>query len=184
MTSQDPHSSQHRIHLVSDHAALVQQRLSQRTWRLVLAESCTGGMAAAKLTTVPGISACFCGSMVVYRPTSKQTWLDIDAELLRRYSAESAQVTAALAERVLRSTPEADIAAAITGHLGPDAPPEVDGICFVAIAVAEPAGRGSKIIDQRRLCLQSDDRAARQDEAAESLLAAVHAALGHDERSC
>lgn len=50
--------------------------------KVVFAESCTAGMAAALLGAVPGISDSFCGSFVVYRAKSKQDWLGLPEALL------------------------------------------------------------------------------------------------------
>ncbi len=128
--------------------------------RIVLAESCTCGMGAALLGQCPGISNWFCGSLVVYRPQSKQHWLQIGAEMLARFSAESAQVSLALAEQALSRTPEADFSIAVTGHLGPDAPVDKDGKIFLAAV-----GRGQHS-RQRLKTLQSSTRMERQVEAA------------------
>ncbi|MFM7928628.1 MAG: CinA family protein, partial [Pirellula sp.] len=49
--------------------------LRESNRRIVLAESCTGGLAAAWFTSVPGASDVFCGSMVVYRNDTKSQWL-------------------------------------------------------------------------------------------------------------
>ena len=59
-------------------AEVVATRLAERQERLVLAESCTGGLICATLATIPGISQWLCGSSVVYRETTKRDWLGID----------------------------------------------------------------------------------------------------------
>ncbi len=87
--------------------------------RLVLAESCTGGLLAARLTEIPGISEFFCGSHVVYRESSKSEWLGVKNTLLKKVSAVSADVAEAMVRGALEKTPEASIAGAITGYLGP-----------------------------------------------------------------
>lgn len=104
--------------------------------RLVLAESCTAGLVAAQLGGLPGVSDRFCGSLVVYRNDSKIRWLGIDPALLDdpTIGPVSAQVTEALARSALARTPEATVAAAITGHLGPGAPSALDGVVYCAIA--------------------------------------------------
>ena len=110
-------------------------QLSTSQQKIVFAESCTAGMAAALLGGCPGISAWLCGSAVTYREETKTRWLNIDSLLLKQFSAESAETTRQMAEAVLQKTPEANVAAAITGHLGPQAPPEIDGRIFMAIAI-------------------------------------------------
>ena len=132
--------------------------------RIVLAESCTCGMAAALLGQCPGISNWLCGSLVVYRQQSKQQWLQVPAELLSAFSAESVQVSTALAEQALSETAEADVSIAVTGHLGPDAPVDKDGKIFLAAV-----GRGRRSA-QWSISLQSSTRTERQVEAAIAML--------------
>lgn len=108
--------------------------LERGTERVVFAESCTAGLAAAALASVPGISQCLCGSLVTYREASKAAWLGVDAKLIAEFTAVSRQVTAAMARGALQRTIEADWAAAVTGHLGPGAPTEADGRVYVAVA--------------------------------------------------
>ena len=120
-------------------AARLARLLRQRGRKLVLAESCTGGLASAMLAAVPGISRHFCGSSVVDREKTKHGWLGIPAALLQSPGPVSAEVAAEMALQVLRRTPEADLAVAVTGHLGPEAPPRQDGLVFVATAWREPA---------------------------------------------
>lgn len=106
---------------------------------LVLAESCTSGMVAAKLGIVPGISEFFCGSMVVYQSQSKTDWLEIDATGLsdpdRGPVSEWASLS--LAKSILHATPRASVSAAITGHFGPNAPTQQDGQVFCALTTRE-----------------------------------------------
>ncbi|MCY3006520.1 MAG: CinA family protein [Planctomycetota bacterium] len=103
--------------------------------RIVLAESCTGGAVAASFTGVPGVSDVFCGSMVVYRNDSKTQWLGLDPVLLANpeIGPVSPQASEWLARQVLERTPEADVALAVTGHLGPDAPGHLNRRIFVAL---------------------------------------------------
>jgi PncC family amidohydrolase len=109
--------------------------LKRHDKKLVLTESCTGGLIASWLTRIPGISANFCGSAVVYRNETKHAWLDVPREKLIRPGPVSDAVAEAMALGVLRATPEADVAASITGHFGPDAPARQDGLFFVGIAL-------------------------------------------------
>lgn len=101
--------------------------------RLVLAESCTGGLVSALLVEVPGISEWLCGSLVTYRDDSKVRWLNIPSEVLAKHSAVSSEVAGAMVRGALELTHEADFAAAITGHLGPGAPEGEDGLVFSAV---------------------------------------------------
>ncbi|MBC7855620.1 MAG: nicotinamide-nucleotide amidohydrolase family protein, partial [Pirellulaceae bacterium] len=109
--------------------------LKQKNLKVVFAESCTGGLVAGSLTRVPGISDYHCGGMVVYRNATKQAYLGIPARLLKNPGPVSEVVAREMATRVLKLTPEADLSAAVTGHLGPGAPAELDGVVYMAIAV-------------------------------------------------
>jgi len=120
--------------LVEEVASLLQQ--SRR--RVVFAESCTAGLVAASFARVPGISEFLCGSAVVYRLDTKARWLGISEELLANPGPVSDAVARAMAIGVLARTPEADLAASITGHLGPDAPSDQDGLIFIGIARRDP----------------------------------------------
>ena len=115
--------------------------LKQRSLRIVFAESCTAGLVSAVVAKTPGISEYLCGSAVVYRIDTKHRWLGIDAGILKKPGPVSRVVAAAMAEQVLAKTPEADLAASITGHLGPDAPDHQDGLIYVGISMR---GNGHK----------------------------------------
>ena len=131
--------------------------------RFVLAESCTSGLAAAVLGRKAGISAYFCGSLVTYRNKSKQNWLDVDAELLQNDGPVSEVVAKAMAAAALTKTEEADVAISITGHLGPDAPPELDGLVIIGISIRNEDGNASTV--SHSIFLSSKSREQRQQEA-------------------
>lgn len=137
-------------------AALVQEvatllRKAQR--RIVFAESCTGGLVAASLARVPGISAFLCGSAVVYRLDTKAKWLGVSEDLLLNPGPVSEAVARAMALGALAHTPEADLAASITGHLGPQAPDDQDGLVFIGIACrsSDPTGEVAASAIEHRL---------------------------------
>ncbi len=120
---------------LSELAQTLAARLKQRKAMIVFAESCTGGLASGELTKIPGISANHCGGVVVYRETTKQAYLQVSAKLLKEKGAVSEEVAQAMALGVLNKTPEATLSAAVTGHLGPDAPEELDGVVYLACAL-------------------------------------------------
>lgn len=115
-------------------AETVAQLLEKKKEKLVMVESCTGGMVASVLTLIPGVSKNFCGSLVVYRDTSKQSWLGLSKAFLTKNTDVSEATSEALALSALERTPEAGLALAVTGHLGPNAPAKEDGKCFIALA--------------------------------------------------
>ncbi len=154
-------------------ASYLAKRLESADRKVVLVESCTAGLAAALLGGVPGISRFLCGSIVAYQDEFKSTWLQVDRGLIERHTSVSAPVTKALAEKALAATPFADLSCAITGHLGPDAPPEIDGVVFVAIA-DHSAGTFKEFEHH----LASNQRGERQREAAAFMLAQLADAVG------
>jgi nicotinamide-nucleotide amidase len=96
-------------------------------------------MVAAKLGIIPGISEFFCGSMVVYQSQTKIDWLGIDATGLSdpNRGPVSEWASLSLAKGILLATPRASVSAAITGHFGPNAPPNQDGQVFCALTTQE-----------------------------------------------
>ena len=87
--------------------------------RIGLAESCTGGLLAARLTERPGSSAYVAGGVVSYSNEAKIELLGVDQDLLDRHGAVSPEAAQAMAEGALERF-EADVACAITGIAGPD----------------------------------------------------------------
>lgn len=138
--------------------------LSSQRLKVVFAESCTAGLVSATLAQVPGISDHLCGSAVTYRQLIKHEWLGIDQSVIDQHSAESQIVSDLMATHVLSKSSEADYAAAVTGHLGPNAPEDKDGVVFVA--VAKRMDEQIVLSDSKQLLLSSHGRVARQLEAA------------------
>lgn len=120
--------------LASEAGALARILVKTRS-QLVLAESCTGGMAAAALARVPGISKHLCGSSVVYQSETKTQWLKIPRREIRRLGTESLEMSQLLASSVLEHTAQATVSAAITGDLGPTGNV---GTVFAACEIRKP----------------------------------------------
>jgi nicotinamide-nucleotide amidase len=153
--------------------------------KIVFAESCTGGLVSGALTAIPGISDYHCGGMVVYRNRTKIAYLTIDRRRLEKYGPVSPEIAAEMASHVLERTPEADIAASVTGHLGPNAPPELDGLVFIGIATKSEKRHATPAVDIHELhCRRKDSRLARQRWVIEQVLDLVARNLqeqaGHD----
>ncbi|HZN40891.1 MAG TPA: CinA family nicotinamide mononucleotide deamidase-related protein [Planctomycetota bacterium] len=116
----------------------VVQRLKAAGCTLALAESCTGGLAAARLVDVPGASAVFRGGVVAYADESKEDLLGVPRAVLQQHGAVSEPVAAAMAEGA-RARFGADVALSTTGVAGPDggtAQKPVGMVCF-ALASAD-----------------------------------------------
>lgn len=103
------------------------------------AESCTGGMIAARLTEHPGSSRFFVGGYVTYSDAQKRDALGVPEEMLKRYSAVSEKVAAAMAEGA-RARSGATYAISTTGYAGPDGGTEFDPVGTVYIGTAGPSG--------------------------------------------
>lgn len=118
-----------------DQTALqVAENLATTHHRVVFAESCTGGLVVATLAGIPGISSHLCGSAVTYRGQTKIDWLNVDRDAVEKDSAVNERVATEMAAQVLAKTSESTLAASITGHLGPGAPSDLDGVVFVGLA--------------------------------------------------
>ena len=109
--------------------------LQMRGATIAVAESCTGGLVAERLTSVPGSSRYFLGGMVVYSNDLKTKLADVPPLLIEQYGAVSREVAAALAEGV-RDRCNATIGIGITGVAGPTggSPEKPVGLVFHAIS--------------------------------------------------
>jgi nicotinamide-nucleotide amidase len=125
---------------------LVLSLAEARSLRLATAESCTGGMVAARLTGVPGASASFVGGVVSYADDVKRAELDVPEELLMEHGAVSAEVAAAMAEGARRRL-GADVAVAVTGVAGPDGGTPEKPVGRVYLHAAGPDGSLARMLD-------------------------------------
>ncbi len=114
------------------------QLLSERGLTLSTAESCTGGTVAQMISSVPGASRYFKGSVVAYNKEIKTGLLGIDAGLIAEHSVVSAEVAGAMAQSVRRIC-GSDYGIGITGNAGPstDDTHEAVGRVYIAIASAQ-----------------------------------------------
>jgi nicotinamide-nucleotide amidase len=129
----------HGRHIFSEDGAQVDDQVGQLLTgrRIATAESCTGGLLAARLTERPGSSAYLAGGLVAYANNAKTELLDVDPAQIDAHGAVSEPVAEAMAAGALRRF-AADTAVAITGIAGPDGgTPDkpVGTVCFtVALA--------------------------------------------------
>ncbi len=113
-----------------------------RELTLATAESCTGGLVAARLTSVPGSSDVFLGAVVAYANDVKEAELGVSEELLQAHGAVSAETAAAMAAGV-RERLGADVGIAVTGIAGPGGGSEEKPVGLVYMHVETPdASRG------------------------------------------
>ena len=118
--------------------AVIVRRLTERKQTLALAESCTGGFLAHRITNVPGASAVFLAGLVTYSNEAKQRLLGVRAETLAAHGAVSEPVAREMAEGA-RERNGADYALAVTGIAGPagGTPEKPVGTVFIALATAQ-----------------------------------------------
>lgn len=153
---------------VREQANALGEQLRSKSLRVVLAESCTAGHVVAALGAIPGISSFLCGSVVTYRIQSKIDWLGVAPATIQEHSAESGPVAAEMAERVLARTTEADFSAAVTGHLGPNAPRDRSGIVYVAVARRKE--NRVELCSLEEIRLQAQGRLDRREETTNHVL--------------
>ena len=97
---------------------VVGQRLRARRFTIALAESCTGGLIAHRLTQVPGSSAYVDRGVVCYDNRAKIELLGVSESLLKRHGAVSAPVAKAMAQGI-RTRSKVDVGLSVTGIAGP-----------------------------------------------------------------
>jgi len=111
----------------------------QKGLRLALAESCTGGSIAHRITNVPGASDVFHGGVVSYANEAKINWLGVSTESLENHGAVSEQTAREMAQGALRQS-GADLALAATGIAGPSGGSDEKPVGTVFLAVADASG--------------------------------------------
>lgn len=125
---------------------IVSYYLQMRNVTLAVAESCTGGLLAERLTSVSGSSRYFLGGAVVYSNELKTAFADVPAELIQQHGAVSREVAVALAEGI-RKRCGASLGAGVTGVAGPTggSPEKPVGLVFHALA----SGSGTEVIERK-----------------------------------
>jgi len=120
--------------------------LQMRGATLAVAESCTGGMMAERLTSVSGSSRYFVGGVVAYSNQLKTKLVGVPAKLIAEYGAVSREVAIALAEGI-RARTKATFGVGITGVAGPTGgtPEKPVGLVFIAIS----DDKGSEVVERR-----------------------------------
>lgn len=111
--------------------------LREQKASIVTAESCTGGLIATRLTTLPGSSQSFIGGFVTYTDIQKQKVLGVPADLLSEKTAVCEEVAAAMADGARERT-GATYAISTTGYAGPDGGNECDPVGTVYVGVSAP----------------------------------------------
>ena len=110
--------------------------LGLRQATLAVAESCTGGLIAQRITSVPGSSRSFLGGAIVYSNGLKTSFAGVPSELIAEYGAVSREVAEALADGIRRHT-GATLGLGVTGIAGPTGGTEAKPVGLVYIAISD-----------------------------------------------
>jgi nicotinamide-nucleotide amidase len=120
--------------------AVLGRQLRSRGLRIAVAESCTGGLVAKRLTDLPGSSAYVEGGVVAYSDALKTRLLGVPEALISTHGAVSEPVAEAMAEGI-RTRAAVDVAIAVTGIAGPSGGTEAKPVGTVVFAVLTPDAR-------------------------------------------
>ncbi len=149
--------------------------LTQRGLTVATAESCTGGLVAAKLVNYPGISAALNEAHVTYANAAKVRYCGVRQETLDVFGAVSEQTAHEMAQG-LRERSGADIAVSTTGVAGPGGGTLEKPVGLVYVGCADAHG-----VRVERLMLSGDRQKVRELAALRALDMVRRAALGYDE---
>src|SRR5580704_1751469 len=119
--------------------------LQMRSATLAVAESCTGGLLAERITSISGSSRYFLGGAVAYSNQLKTAFADVSAELIEKHGAVSSEVAIALAEGIRRRS-GSTLGIGITGVAGPNGGTVEKPVGMVFHAVA--SDRGTEVIQR------------------------------------
>jgi nicotinamide-nucleotide amidase len=125
---------------------IVLELCRSRGWTLAAAESCTGGLVAARLTDIPGASDVFVGGVVAYSDRVKREELGVPAATIETHGAVSAEVAAAMAHGA-RERLQADVAVAVTGVAGPGGGTPEKPVGLVHFHAISPEGEDGLRLD-------------------------------------
>ncbi len=135
----------------------------RKSIRVVTAESCTGGMVAASITSVSGSSEVFDRGFITYSAEAKIDMLGIDAELVRKFNAISSEVAEAMAEGAIKNS-QAQLSLAVTGIAGPKGGTKATPVGLVYIASHY---EGSTVCEEHHF---TGDRQAIREQAVQQAL--------------
>ncbi|WP_223650263.1 competence/damage-inducible protein A [Hymenobacter psoromatis] len=125
---------------------VVGQLLQTKSWQLGTAESCTGGALAQRVTSIPGSSAYFRGSVVAYSNDLKESLLGVNTETLGTHGAVSEATVREMAEGA-RARLDCDVALATSGIAGPGGGTPLKPVGTIFLACATPTGTVTRQIN-------------------------------------
>ncbi len=138
----------------------VVELLRERGLKLATAESCTGGMAAAALTAVPGVSEHFETGLITYANSAKMALLGVKEETLEKFGAVSCETAKEMAEGLAERT-KAEVTLSITGIAGPGGgtPQKPVGLVYIGCCV-----QGKTMV--KEYCFSGDRQKIRESSVA------------------
>lgn len=154
--------------------APIEERLGERLratgGTLATAESCTGGLVAARVTAVPGASDYFDRGVVTYAYDAKRGWLGVTREALDEHGAVSETVAREMARRV-RDHADATWGLSVTGIAGPSGGTEEKpvGTVYLGVAYAGEWGSGESYAAVEHHVFEGDRAAVREQASARAL---------------
>lgn len=155
--------------------------LIERGLSIAVAESLTGGLLAASLCSVPGISAVFRGGIVAYQTPLKHALLGVDVELLAARGAVDPDVAQQMAEGVrqrMATSGAADIGLSTTGVAGPD-PQDGHAVGTVFVGIATAQGSHALRLNLGEAIVSGDPVATRQHIREATVAAALQVLAEH-----
>lgn len=137
--------------------------MRSRGWKLAVAESCTGGLVADRLTDIPGSSDYFVGGVVAYAYEAKAALLNVSWDTLRTYGAVSRETVIQMA-RGVRAALGADLSVSVSGVAGPGGglPGKPVGAAWLGLSAADG--------DWARQFTWQGDRRANKEASAQAAL--------------
>jgi nicotinamide-nucleotide amidase len=149
-------------------ARLLIDEARERSLRIVTAESCTGGLVAGAICSIPGASDVFERGFVVYTNRAKQELLGVPGDLIADLGAVSEPVARMMAEGALEAS-NAHVAVAVTGIAGPGGGTPMKPVGTVHIATA----RANQALMHRAELFDGETRGEIQEQAVQAALQAL-----------
>ncbi|HHE31613.1 MAG TPA: competence/damage-inducible protein A [Chlorobaculum parvum] len=134
---------------------VVVEMLLEKKMTVAVAESCTGGLLASRLTDVAGSSGCFLQGMVTYSNEAKVAQLGVDPATIEQHGAVSEPVAEQMAQGCLERG-GADIAVSTTGIAGPGGGTPEKPVGTICIAVASRSGEGEVTVEASTFTMHGD----------------------------
>lgn len=147
-------------------SAEVLEKAKQQNLKIATAESCTGGLVGAAITSIAGSSECFRGSIVAYDNLVKINVLNIPHGMVQKYGAVSKFVAGSMAKNVL-DVVKADLSVSITGIAGPDGGSKEKpvGTVWIGIAYRDENAPNGIMVNSRQMYFKGMNRNKVRDAA-------------------